>query len=99
MPEKNGDSLFDSAVERLESAARLVDIDAEALEQLRHPKTVVEVSVPLRRDDGSLRVFTGYRVRHDDTRGGSLRTNHWKAIADPYHAARAPVLLRKLPRR
>jgi glutamate dehydrogenase (NADP+) len=76
MSVQNGDSLFESAVARLESAAQHVDIDAEALEQLRHPKTVVEVSVPLRRDDGSLRVFAGYRVRHDDTRGptkGGLR--------------------------
>ena len=34
------------------------------------------VSVPVRRDDGTLDFFTGYRVRHDDTRGptkGGLR--------------------------
>jgi glutamate dehydrogenase (NADP+) len=76
MGDEDGGSLFLSAVERLESAARHVDIDGEALELLRHPKTVVEVSVPLRRDDGSLSVFAGYRVRHDDTRGptkGGLR--------------------------
>ncbi len=44
-------------------------LDPEALERLKHPKLVVEVAIPVRMDDGSLRVFDGYRVRHDDTRG------------------------------
>jgi glutamate dehydrogenase (NADP+) len=62
-------TLFQNAVRRLEAAVRHVDIDPEALELLRHPKACLEVSIPLRMDDGSLKVFTGYRVRHDDTRG------------------------------
>ena len=33
------------------------------------PKSCFEVSIPVRRDDGTLDFFTGYRVRHDDTRG------------------------------
>jgi glutamate dehydrogenase (NADP+) len=47
----------------------LACLDPEALERLKHPKLVVEVAIPVRMDDGSLRVFDGYRVRHDDTRG------------------------------
>ncbi len=30
---------------------------------------MLEVSVPVRMDDGSLEVFTGWRVHHDTTRG------------------------------
>ena len=61
--------IFQDAVERLEGALRLDIIDTEAVERLRHPKQVLEVSIPVRMDDGSLRVFTGFRVRYDDTRG------------------------------
>ncbi len=47
----------------------MANLDPEALERLKHPKLVVEVAIPVRMDDGSLRIFDGYRVRHDDTRG------------------------------
>lgn len=62
-------NLFQDAIGRMATAAALADIDAEAVERLRHPKAILEVSIPVRMDDGTLRVFTGYRVRHDDTRG------------------------------
>ena len=42
---------------------------AEAVERLKHPKAIVQVAVPVRMDDGSLQIFEGYRVRHDDSRG------------------------------
>jgi glutamate dehydrogenase (NADP+) len=61
--------IFDDAIRRLDRAFEHAEIDEEAVERLKHPKQVLEVSIPVRMDDGSLRVFTGYRVRHDDTRG------------------------------
>jgi len=63
------DGLFADAIKRLDAAFPYAAISEEALEKLRHPKAILEVSIPVRMDDGSLRVFTGYRVRHDDTRG------------------------------
>ena len=62
-------SLFEDAIRRLDRAAQYADMDAEAIERLKHPKAMLQVSIPVRMDDGSLRVFSGYRVRHDDTRG------------------------------
>ncbi|MCK4602415.1 MAG: Glu/Leu/Phe/Val dehydrogenase, partial [Phycisphaerae bacterium] len=64
-----GDGIFADAIKRLDQAAKYANIDPEAIEKLRHPKATLEVSIPVRMDDGSLKVFTGYRVRHDDTRG------------------------------
>jgi len=52
------------------------DLSDEIALRVGTPKSCLEVSVPVRRDDGSLSFFTGYRVRHDDTRGptkGGLR--------------------------
>jgi glutamate dehydrogenase (NADP+) len=61
--------VFDDALRRLDEVAGLVDIDPEALLRLRHPKSVMQVGIPVRMDDGSLRVFEGIRARYNDTRG------------------------------
>ncbi len=61
--------IFEDAIKRLDDAFRYANIDEEALELLKHPKIIIQVAVPVRMDDGTLRVFDGYRVRHDDTRG------------------------------
>jgi glutamate dehydrogenase (NADP+) len=69
-------SVFDDAIARLDSAAKHADIEPEAIERLKHSKAVHIVSIPMRLDDGSLRIFTGYRVQHNDTLGptkGGLR--------------------------
>ena len=62
-------NIFEDAIRRLDRAFQYAEIDQEAVERLKHPKQILEVSIPVRMDDGSLRVFTGFRVRHDDTRG------------------------------
>jgi glutamate dehydrogenase (NADP+) len=64
-----GRSIFDDAISVLDRAAAYADIDPEAIEKLKHPRAMLTVSIPVRMDDGSLRVFTGYRVQHDNTRG------------------------------
>ncbi len=61
--------IFEDAIRRLDRAFQYAQIDDEAVMKLKHPKSILQVAVPIRMDDGSLRVFTGYRVRHDDTRG------------------------------
>lgn len=55
--------------EQLDKAASVLKLDENSLEFLKHPKTILKVSVPVRMDDGSIRVFTGFRVQHNDARG------------------------------
>ncbi len=62
-------TLFDDASKRLEKALKYVSISEDASARLKHPKASLTVSIPVRMDDGSLRIFQGYRVRYDDTRG------------------------------
>ena len=62
-------SLLADASQRLEKALKYVSISEDAAERLKHPKASLSVSIPVRMDDGSLRIFPGYRVRYDDTRG------------------------------
>lgn len=65
----SSNSTFNQALEHLDKAFAYSDIDNEALERLKHPKASLEVSIPVRMDNGSLQIFTGYRVQHDNTRG------------------------------
>ena len=70
------ETALETALRQLEYAAEYVDIDPSIVERLRHPKKVHEVTVPIKRDDGTVEVFTGYRVQHDSVRGpykGGLR--------------------------
>ena len=69
MPGHASTAIFADAVKRLDRAIQYADISPEAVERLKHPKAALEVSVPVRMDDGSLRIFTGYRIRHNDVRG------------------------------
>ncbi|NJN74152.1 MAG: Glu/Leu/Phe/Val dehydrogenase [Limnothrix sp. RL_2_0] len=60
--------LADASI-RLENALQHVNISDDAIERLKYPKTSLMVSIPVRMDNGSLKIFRGYRVRYDDTRG------------------------------
>lgn len=62
-------SLLSDASLRLEKALHHVNISEDASERLKYPKMSLSVSIPVRLDDGSLKIFRGYRVRYDDTRG------------------------------
>ncbi|MBE9043521.1 Glu/Leu/Phe/Val dehydrogenase [Pleurocapsales cyanobacterium LEGE 10410] len=62
-------SLLSDASKRLDRALKYVNISEDAIARLQHPKTSLSVSIPVRMDDGRLKVFSGYRVRYEDTRG------------------------------
>ena len=59
------------AVRQFERAADHLNLDAGARDVLAHPKRQLIVSVPVKMDDGSIRVFQGYRVQHSIARGPS----------------------------
>jgi len=61
--------VFADALKRLDAATLHANAHPETVARLRQPKQHLEVSIPVRMDDGSLRIFTGYRCRYDDTRG------------------------------
>lgn len=56
-------------IEQIDKASVISDLRYEETEVLKQPRRVVEVSVPVRMDDGKLRIFTGYRVQYNDVRG------------------------------
>ena len=61
--------IWGMAVRQLDTVAEKVGLNANIHEKLRHPKRALIVSIPTRMDDGSVNVFTGYRVQHNLDRG------------------------------
>jgi glutamate dehydrogenase (NAD(P)+) len=60
-----------AALAQLDEAAARLNLDPGVHAVLRNPKRVLVVSVPIRRDDGIVHVFTGFRVHHNTSRGPS----------------------------
>lgn len=60
---------LDVAKEQIEIVATHLDIDEGLLEKLKHTKRDVIVHFPVKMEDGTVEVFTGYRVVHNDIRG------------------------------
>src|SRR3990167_1604454 len=60
---------FTAALAQIEKAARILKLDPGLLEQLKQPKRLMEFSIPVNLDNGQVRVFTGYRVQFNDSRG------------------------------
>ena len=61
--------LYKDAISQLEIAAEVMNLDPNITERMRYPKRALQVSVPIRLDDGSLKTFLGYRVQHNMTLG------------------------------
>lgn len=60
---------WQNALSQFEKAANAINLDQGYRQVLSQPKRILEVELPVRMDDGSLRVFTGWRVQHNDARG------------------------------
>jgi glutamate dehydrogenase (NAD(P)+) len=61
--------LFLMARAQYEQSLPYADISADVAERLAFPERALIVAVPLRRDDGSIRVYAGYRVQHSSVLG------------------------------
>jgi len=62
-------STFQNALEQLKRAAKIINPDADLLAVLNQPRRTIEAAIPVRMDDGSLRIFHGYRVQYNNARG------------------------------
>jgi glutamate dehydrogenase (NAD(P)+) len=60
---------FEMAQKQFDGVAKLLNLDPQISEVLRWPMREFSFRIPVRMDDGSLRVFQGYRVQHNDARG------------------------------
>ena len=74
---------FETAQKQFDRAASLLELDQAACDLLRYPMREYHFSIPVRMDDGSVRVFRGFRVQHNDARGpakGGIRFHPQETI-------------------
>lgn len=66
-----GYNSFEMAQAQFDRIADLLELEAGTRELLRYPLREYSFAIPVRMDDGSVRVFRGFRVQHNDARGPS----------------------------
>ena len=64
-------SLYESVQQNLKEVFSHLqdDYDENLLQPLLHPQKIIEVSIPVQMDDGSTKIFIGYRSQHNNNRG------------------------------
>ncbi len=70
---------FETAKAQLDAAAKIAKLDQKRTERLKVPDRYVEVSIPVEMDDGSQKIFQGFRSQHNNARGpykGGIRYHH-----------------------
>lgn len=60
---------FEMARKQIDIASKYLNVEPGLLERLKHTKREVIVHFPVKMDSGEVRIFTGYRVQHDVSRG------------------------------
>jgi len=65
----SGKEFLESALKQFDEVADILEVEEGIREFLRVPKRALIVSIPVKMDDGSIRVFMGYRVQHSNARG------------------------------
>jgi glutamate dehydrogenase (NAD(P)+) len=79
---------FQMAQAQFDKAAGILELDAGTRELLRYPLREYHFAIPVRMDDGTVKVFRGFRVQHNDSRGpckGGIRF-HPQETADTVRA-------------
>ena len=60
---------FEEMKKMVDKAGKALNLDPGMIEVLKSPKRELTVNFPVKMDNGSVRVFTGYRVQHNEARG------------------------------
>ncbi len=69
---------YDTALTQYNRAVNYLEFDEGLIEYMRYPRREFTVNFPVRRDNGELEMFTGYRVHHNTVLGpskGGIRYN------------------------
>jgi glutamate dehydrogenase (NAD(P)+) len=60
---------FETAQAQFDMIAEKIELDEATRQLLRQPMREYHFSIPVHMDDGSVKVFRGYRIQHNDARG------------------------------
>ncbi|RMI01692.1 MAG: glutamate dehydrogenase, partial [Calditrichaeota bacterium] len=60
---------FENALKQFDRAADILRLTDDQIVMIKEPRRVTEANLPVRMDDGSIRLFKAYRVQHSIIRG------------------------------
>lgn len=60
---------FDSAMAQLDKAAKIINLDPNIHRILEHPDRLIKVAIPVKLDNGSVKVFAGHRIQYNNALG------------------------------
>ncbi len=83
MAAQQGFNPFDMARSQFDKIAELLDLEPGTRALLRTPRREYHFTIPVRMDDGTVKVFQGFRVQHNDARGpgkGGIRFHPQETI-------------------
>lgn len=60
---------FNNAMQQLNKSAKAAGLKEEEIELFKAPQRIIDVTFPVRMDNGKIRYFRGYRVQYNDVRG------------------------------
>ncbi|MBU1201043.1 MAG: Glu/Leu/Phe/Val dehydrogenase [Nanoarchaeota archaeon] len=63
------ENIWGEALSQFNRAANILKLDDQVVELLTNPKRIIQVSIPVRMDNGKIKVFQGFRVQFNDLRG------------------------------
>lgn len=79
---------FENAMKQLDKAASIMNLDKNIHEILKQPERVIKIAIPVRMDNGDIKIFTGYRSQFNNALGpykGGIRY-HWNVTEDEVKA-------------
>ncbi|PIZ94222.1 MAG: glutamate dehydrogenase, partial [Candidatus Magasanikbacteria bacterium CG_4_10_14_0_2_um_filter_41_10] len=79
---------FFNAMEQLDKAAGYISLDERIHTMLKQPDRFIEVAIPVVMDNGTVKIFTGYRSQYNNSLGvykGGIRY-HWNVTVDEVKA-------------
>ncbi|MEG0571416.1 MAG: Glu/Leu/Phe/Val dehydrogenase [Oscillospiraceae bacterium] len=74
---------YETAQAQFDNVAKKLDLDSAACELLRQPSREFHFTIPVKMDDGTTKIFNGYRIQHNDARGpakGGIRFHPHETI-------------------
>lgn len=81
--ENNAYNPYVTAQAQFDAIAEMIDLEQPVRELLRQPSREIHFTIPVKMDDGSTKVFNGYRIQHNDARGpakGGIRFHPQETI-------------------
>lgn len=60
---------FQNALKQLEEVKEIIGLEENIYEQLKRPQRILEVAIPVKMDNGKIKIFTGFRSQYNNARG------------------------------